>query len=215
MKIRRLENSGCIYSSNVYLIMGDWKRIADVNTLVDVGSDPDILDHLERINTGLGKEKIEQVVLTHSHPDHISLLPLIRERYHPTVFAFSSFMPGVDHVLEQGQHIWMGDRDFEVIHTPGHSIDSISLFNEDEGVLFVGDAPVVINSTDGGHEDGFVRALSDICQRSVIKIYFGHGDPILKGARSILTGSLANARKANGQMKQEIGANVISITNRR
>lgn len=207
MKIRRLENSGSIYSSNVYLIMGDWKRIADINTLVDVGSDPAILDHLERINPGAGKRKIDQVVLTHSHFDHTSLLPMIRERYQPNVFAFSPFMTGVDHVLEQGQHIWIGDRDFEVIHIPGHSMDSIALFNADEGVLFVGDAPVVVNSTNGGHEDGFVRALSDICQRNVRKIYFGHGDPILKGARSLLNGSLANARKANGQKKHAIGGN--------
>jgi len=207
VKIRRLENSGRIYSSNVYLIMGDWKRIADLNTLVDVGSDPAILDHLERINPGAGKRKIDQVVLTHSHFDHTSLLPMIRERYQPKVFAFSPFMTGIDHVLEQGQHIWIGDRDFEVIHIPGHSMDSIALFNEDEGVLFVGDSPVVVNSSDGGHEEGFVLALCDICQRNVNKIYFGHGDPILKEARSLLNGSLANARKANGQKKHAVRGN--------
>ena len=90
MKIIPVQGSGRIYSSNVYLVLGDWNRIEDINTLVDVGSDPAILDRLEEMHTGVGKKKVEQVVLTHSHSDHTAMLPLIRERYKPTVFCIFS-----------------------------------------------------------------------------------------------------------------------------
>lgn len=202
MKIISIPGNGHVYSSNVYLVLGEWKRIEDLNTLVDVGNDPAIVDYLEKINTGLGKKKVEQVVLTHCHSDHTALLSLIRKRYNPTVYAFSPYLEGVDHVLEHGQRLRMGDREFEVIHTPGHSEDSISLFNEEDGVLFVGDAQVIVRSGGGGYEEGFVQAMKNICQRKVKEIYFGHGDPICQGVQGLLTDSLKNIRGANRRVKQ-------------
>ena len=202
MKIIPVPDSGLVYSSNVYLVQGEWKRIEDINTLVDVGNDPAILDQLEKMNTGLGKKKVEQVVLTHCHSDHTGLLSLIRERYNPTVFAFSPYLEGVDHVLEHGQRLRMGDREYDVIHTPGHSEDSICLFNEEDGILFVGDAQVIVRSGVGGYEEGFVQAMKNICQRNVKEIYFGHGDPICEGVQGLLTYSLKNIRAANRRTKQ-------------
>jgi hydroxyacylglutathione hydrolase len=200
VKIISVPLSGRVYSSNAYLVLGDWNRIEDINTLVDVGSDPVILDQLEEIHTGVGKKKVDQVVLTHSHSDHIAMLPLIRERYNPTVFAFSPYLNGVDHVLKHGQRLRMGDRELEVIHTPGHSDDSISLFNEEDGVLFVGDTTIIIHSQDGSYEDGFVQAMQNICHRNVKKIYFGHDEPICQGVQSLLMASLANIIGANRRL---------------
>ena len=37
MRIVTLENSGEVYTSQVYLVLGDSSRLEDVNTLVDVG----------------------------------------------------------------------------------------------------------------------------------------------------------------------------------
>jgi glyoxylase-like metal-dependent hydrolase (beta-lactamase superfamily II) len=202
MKIISVPDSGSVYSSNVYLVLGEWNRIEDINTLVDVGSDPATLVHLEKMHTGVGKRKVEQVVLTHCHSDHSALLSMIRERYKPTVFAFNPYLKGVDHVLQHGQRLRMGDRDFEVIHIPGHSEDSISLFCEEDGILFVGDSPVIVRSEGGGYEEGFVKAMKNICGRNVKAIYFGHGDPILEGAHSLLLGSLKNIRNANRRFKQ-------------
>jgi glyoxylase-like metal-dependent hydrolase (beta-lactamase superfamily II) len=197
VRIQRLRTTGRIYSSNAYLILGDWKGLSDPNALVDVGADPAVLDHLEELDTGLGKPKVERVVLTHSHSDHMALLPEVRVRYRPAVYACSPYLECVDHVVGAGQHLRLGDRDFEVIHTPGHSTDSICLFDEVEGVLFAGDSPLLVRATDGAHEEGFVNALRDICRRDVREIYFGHGPPVVEGVRQLLLDSLANVRDAN------------------
>ena len=54
MRIVTLENSGELYTSQVYLVLGDASRIEDANTPVDVGQDPAILASIERAPTGIG-----------------------------------------------------------------------------------------------------------------------------------------------------------------
>ena len=178
MRILTLDNSGLVYTSQVYLVLGGASRLDDVNTLVDVGQDPAILASIEQAPTGVGKWPVEQVVLTHGHSDHCALLPQVREAFHPKVCAFSPNIFGVDRLLRDGDTIRMGDEDFEVLHTPGHSSDSICLYNEREGVLFAGDSPLLIASPGGTYEAGFLAALEKLCARDVRRIYFGHGAPL-------------------------------------
>jgi glyoxylase-like metal-dependent hydrolase (beta-lactamase superfamily II) len=207
MRIVTLESSGRMYTSQVYLVLGDASGLEDVNTLVDVGQDPAILASIERAPTGVGKWPVEQVVLTHGHSDHSALLPQIREVFHPKVFAFSPNIEGVGGLLRDGDTIKMGDGDFEVIHTPGHSSDSICLYNEAEGALFAGDSPLLITSSTGTHEAGFLAALEKLCARDVRRIYFGHGAPLtercnqrLRDSLNMATGSAA-AAGAEDQIK--------------
>ncbi len=60
---------------------------------------------------------------------------------------FHSLVEGsvpVDGILENGDMVDLGDNiTMRVIHTPGHSEGSISLFTKGEGVLFTGDAILI------------------------------------------------------------------------
>jgi hypothetical protein len=102
--VMRLEDSGRMYTANVHLVLGDWSGLDDVNTLVDAGRDPAVLESLERAPTGVGKRAVEQVVLTHGHHDHIELLGRIRGLFRPRVCAFRE-LEGVDHVLADGEEL--------------------------------------------------------------------------------------------------------------
>ena len=182
-----------IYTSQVYLVLGATSRLEDVNTLVDVGQDPAILASVARAPTGVGKWPVEQVVLTHNHSDHSALLPRVREAFHPKVFAFSPNTVGVDCLVRDGDTIKMGDQYFEVIHTPGHSSDSICLYNRVEGVLFAGDTPLLIASATGTYEAEFLAALEKVCARDVRAIYLGHGPPLMERCNERLRESLSLA----------------------
>jgi len=103
---------------------------------------------------------------------------LIREKFNPRVLAFSPNVAGPHVLLRDGDTVKMGDEDFEVIYTPGHSSDSVCFYNRTQGVLFVGDSPVLTASATGTYEQGFLVALGKICARDVRQIYFGHGDPV-------------------------------------
>ncbi|MDQ5985199.1 MAG: Hydroxyacylglutathione hydrolase [Syntrophus sp. SKADARSKE-3] len=196
MKVIQIQGSDHVYSSNAYLILGDWKRIEDINTLIDTGSDPAIIQTIEKLNTGIGKSKVEQVIITHNHSDHTAALPLIRQAFNPVIYSFTPFLDGVDRVLKNGDRLRIGDRMCEIIHTPGHSSDSICIYIEDEGILFAGDTPLVIRSSGGVYESDYVVALKDLCRRDIRKIYFGHGEPVLNDARCLLEESLKNVRSS-------------------
>lgn len=196
MKLFNLTNDSKIYTSNVYLITGTRNAIEDVNTLIDVGRDPLTIERINHASTGVGKKRIEQVILTHSHYDHVSLMPQIRQNFNPKVFAFSPSLKGVDHLLKDGDMMKFGDRMFEIIYTPGHSNDSVCLYCEEEHILFAGDTTVVIMSNQYSYEKSFVHALEKLCKRDIRTIYFGHGEPRREKCNEMLRMSLENVRES-------------------
>lgn len=202
MKIRNLTENSKVYTSNVYLVTGTWNAIKDINALVDVGRDLSILELILEASTGVGKKPVEKVVLTHNHYDHSSMLDNVKKVFNPRVYAWSKSLKGVDRVLKNGEIVKLGDRLFEVIYTPGHSNDSICLYCHEEGVLFSGDAPVIIRSKGGTYEEGFIKAMERICRMNINEIYFGHGAPMLQGCNQALRRSLDNIRA--GMSKKEI-----------
>ncbi|WP_462324140.1 MBL fold metallo-hydrolase [Desulfoplanes sp.] len=194
MKIENLTTQSTIYTSNVYLVRGDWNQLSDINTLVDVGRDETVMERIESSRTGVGKKRVEQVVLTHTHYDHVSMLGPIKKIYAPPVYGYSRHYHGIDRTVDDGDILTMGDSEFEVIHCPGHSHDSICLYNQTEGVLFSGDAPLVITTPDGSHERTFIHVLERLCDLDIRTIYFGHGPPRTKNCNQLLGSSLRNAK---------------------
>jgi len=195
MKIINLTQDSNTYTSNVYFLLGDWKSVDDVNALIDVGRDPLIIDKIEQLDTGIGKKRVEKVLLTHGHYDHVSLLPAIKDKFKPDVYAFHSF-DGVGHVLRDGQTLKLADRRFEVIHIPGHTTDSICLYCEQDTVLFSGDTTLTITTTNGSYQEDFITALERIARRNITAIYPGHGGPITHRVKQSLYSSLDNVRKS-------------------
>ena len=181
------------YSSNVYLILGG-SDPDDINTLIDVGNDITVLKRLEDALNDQHQKPIEQVILTHGHIDHTALLPLIRDRFALRVYAHPISLD-VDTALQDGQELRCGDRWFEVIYTPGHSQDSICLYDPEDSALFAGDTPVIIRWTNGAYDEQFAQTLDRLCQLKIKTIYQGHGDPITRNAQDLLHQSLKNVRK--------------------
>ena len=100
--------------------------------------------------------RIEQILLTHMHPDHVDALPTLRETTGARVLAhrldvemvkkhgrfyglrpelLPTLLPDVE--LKGGEVISIGRVSGTVIHTPGHTPGSISLRVAD--LLFTGD----------------------------------------------------------------------------
>jgi len=195
MKIINLTRDSNIYTSNVYFLLGDRKGMDDVNTLIDVGRDPSIIEKIKRLNTGAGKQRVEKVILTHGHYDHVDLLPAIKDEFHAKAYAFHLFA-GVNHLLTDGQTLKLADRCFEIIHTPGHTGDSICLYCEQDGVLFSGDTSLIISTTGGSYMEDFVEALKKVARREIRTIYPGHGEPITEDVKKLIYLSLDNVRKS-------------------
>jgi glyoxylase-like metal-dependent hydrolase (beta-lactamase superfamily II) len=83
----------------------------------------------------------------------------------------------VSRLLEDGDVLDLGDRRFEVIHTPGHSPGGIALFERASGILFSGDivydGPLI---EDLPHSDAaaYVRSMRRLLELPVRVVHGGH-----------------------------------------
>ncbi len=145
----------------VYLIFG--KRICLIDSGV-AGGEQAIFDYLKEM--GRGPEEISLLILTHSHPDHIGAAKAVqmvsgceiaahaaerawiedvdlqfRERPVPGFHSLVGGSVRVSKVLQDGHVLDLGSGlCLEALHTPGHSRGSISLWLQEEGLLFSADA---------------------------------------------------------------------------
>lgn len=191
MKVTTLIKNPNIYTCNAYYVRGSWNAIADMNTLIDIGTDGFIIKELEEINSGVGKRKIDQVIITHEHFDHCAGLKEIKDIYNPTVFSHS-LLYGTDVQIKEELKVRIGENDALIIHTPVHSNDSVCIYCESEKTLFSGDTPLFIKSSGGTYSAYFVDLLKHLCKLKIEKIYSGHDQPILSNAHEILQNTLRN-----------------------
>lgn len=104
--------------------------------VVDPGDAAPVIEHIER--EGL---TLENILITHHHHDHTGGLQELVERYRPHVFGPDNPAIGnIDTPLSDGDQCSILDRHFEVIATPGHTLDHISFFAAGiPALLFCGD----------------------------------------------------------------------------
>ncbi|HWQ10784.1 MAG TPA: MBL fold metallo-hydrolase, partial [Holophaga sp.] len=81
-----------------------------------------------------------------------------------------------------------------VIHTPGHSDDSICLFCPETRDLFTGDTLYRISDQSGRYPACYLHSLERLRALGARKVYPGHGEPILEGVDAFIDEVLANVQ---------------------
>lgn len=205
MKITNLAERHTTYTSNAYLLTGDYNKPDDINALIDTGRDPIIIENLLKIPKGIGKNRVERVVITHSHYDHKELLPRIKEMFNPIVYAYSREC-GSDKILKNGDMIRLGDSTFKVLHIGGHTEDSIGLYCEKERIFFSGDAPmkIISSKTEYVDEEKFLNTLFYLACNRLDTIYPGHGPPISNKHQGWIIDSLLCVKQGQALREMEL-----------
>lgn len=195
MRVIELSQAPSMYTCRSYLLLGDWNVLGDVNTLIDPGTDGSVIDQIEKLSTGCGKVPVEQVILTHNHFDHAAGVEIFKQRYGARVYGWSNGKD-VDEVLRDGQIIKAGDDQLQVLHTPGHSSDSVCLYNFTHRILFSGDTQLRIRSSEGFFATEYVETLRRLSTLRINTIYSGHDEPVTNNAEGIILETLRTVRNS-------------------
>jgi hydroxyacylglutathione hydrolase len=86
--------------------------------------------------------KVDMILLTHHHGDHIDGVPALVAKYKPVVVgnaADAHRLPKLDIAVHEGDSVDFGAAKARVIDTPGHTVGHISYYIADGGILLPGD----------------------------------------------------------------------------
>lgn len=84
------------------------------------------------------------------------------------------------HLVEGGDVIDLGERQFQVLHLPGHTRGSVGLWDETAGVLFSGDVVYdaeLLDTLPESSVEEYVRTMARLLDLPVSVVYPGHEEP--------------------------------------
>ena len=184
--------------TNTYLLGDESLAIIDPGPLSD--------EHLTALLAAIAGRHVSHIVVTHSHLDHSPLARVLADRVDAPVLAFGDSFAGRSAVMQdlaaqgmagggegldltflpdervfEGAQIVGADWTLEVMHTPGHLGNHISLVWED--AIFVGDVVMDWSTSLVSPPEGDMSDFLNSCRRlhnRTEAIYFpGHGAPLL------------------------------------
>lgn len=187
-----------LLSTNCYIIACE--RTCEA-LIIDPGFNevemPRILKEIDEHNL-----RIKYVLNTHGHMDHISGNMWVKETLKAKIIIHQAdacmltdplknlslllgravVSPPPDLTIQNGEILKVGSLKFKVIHTPGHTPGSVSLYCEDERVVFTGDTLFArsIGRTDlpGGSYETLISTIRGrlLSLPDETVVYPGHGD---------------------------------------
>jgi glyoxylase-like metal-dependent hydrolase (beta-lactamase superfamily II) len=169
--------------------------------VIDPGPDDDA--HLAALLAALEGERVETVLITHTHRDHSVGAKKLRAATGAEVIGAAPFTPrgdgstgldsahdpdySPDAILADGERVRRAGYTIEAIATPGHCSNHLCFALRDENALFSGDHVMAWSTSVVAPPDGSMRAYMDSLEklrgRAETSYWPGHGGPVVEPQR--------------------------------
>ena len=162
----------CLTDNYAYIIYDSSSKITGV---VDPSEAKPIISFLKR-----EKLKLNYILNTHHHFDHIGGNVELKKKYNAKVVGFEGDkkrIPGIDITVKDKETWSFGNSNVKVLHVPGHTLGHICFFFEKEKIVFTG---ATLFSLGCGRifEGDYKQMLNSLNTIKELprdtKIYFGH-----------------------------------------
>ncbi|HWP56913.1 MAG TPA: MBL fold metallo-hydrolase [Candidatus Acidoferrales bacterium] len=158
----------------------------DEITVIDVAlpSEQNI-DGILREAEALGGKKIEKILLTHIHRDHMGGAVALKKRSGAKLGVFrarAGYLGGEDFTYADGETLPYDGGELQIVHTPGHESGHCCFYEARLGVLFTGDhilgrGTTVIPAPDGNMVQ-YLQSLKKLLPLKLNSLLPGHGPKI-------------------------------------
>jgi ribonuclease/clavin/mitogillin len=160
--------------------------------------------------------RVQGVFLTHHHHDHVGDALRVARSHGVPVYAHKETRARVDDDLaavcvdvDDGHVFALGDRTFRAVHTPGHAVGHLCLFDDDASLLIAGDMVAGVGSIlidpDEGHVATYCASLERLIALAPRALIPSHG-PLLVNATGRLSDQLAHRHKRTAMVRAAIDA---------
>ena len=190
---------GYDFSSNIYVLKGNYL------TIVDPGND--YTSFMALFDLDYDPKDIKKIVLTHGHRDHV--MGIFELLNYPTIMEnkdieiiihekgpdmFKQMIKETNFPLtlvKGGEILDLGGSEWEVIPTPGHTMDGISLYNAPTKTAFTGDTILPygiadVDDTAGGRLDHYLFSVKKLLKKDIENILPGHGVPVVSAGQRVM-----------------------------
>lgn len=197
------------FDSNIFLVTGDDPFI------VDTGAGSNITRVLRGLSEFGNLDAVKRILLTHGHLDHVGGAAGLRKRFIAEVLIHELDAPMIRDsgawerqlrmfgmeaeptdvgTFAGGDVFSTGEHDFKVIHTPGHTAGSVSLFDSSSGALISGDTIFAggVGRWDlpTGNYRELVKSVKRLMELDAVDLYPGHGPCAYGNVREQIAGAL-------------------------
>ena len=142
----------------------------------------------------LGEPKIDAILITHGHGDHIGGLDRLQEVFDCAVRCHPKLAPKLRHILGGDSVSALGAREtiasgggaaLRPLFTPGHEDDHVCYFLRPDRVLFSGDNLLGNSSSSVRNLKQYMNSLDRMAKTRPQVVCPGHGNTIVRGEQRI------------------------------
>jgi glyoxylase-like metal-dependent hydrolase (beta-lactamase superfamily II) len=191
-------------NASPFTFNGTCTYIVGEGTVAVVDPGPADPSHLAAILSALEGERVETILVTHTHRDHSALANDLRQATGARIVGPPPFQPkgddagldsshdrayAPDAVLTDGERFAARTFTIEAVATPGHCGDHLCLALLEERALFSGDHVMAWSTSVVAPPDGsmgaYMASLEKVRRRDETIYWPGHGGPVLEPQRYV------------------------------